>query len=703
MDSGHCMLLRALDRWGMSISYRRDIDGLRAISVTAVVAYHVGVPGFGGGFIGVDVFFVISGFLITTLLLDELRQHGSIDLLTFYVRRARRLLPAFFVVVAATLLLGAFFLLPVYGEQQALARTARAALVYFSNLHFARTTGGYFDTSSELLPLLHTWSLAVEEQFYLVWPLLLIACAWIAQHRKWRVMLVIAAALSVIFSASLIYSHVMAGGSEKAVRFAFFGLPSRAWELAVGAVLALTIPHISTSGVRFSGVLAGAGLLAIAVAIASFQQGMPFPGLPALLPTLGAAAIIAGGWFAPQSWVSRLLSTRPFVAVGLLSYSWYLWHWPLLAIARAYNLGAHDMARDVAIAFAALGLAWLTYIWVEQPIRGRRILEGWSRTRTLGVSAAASLALIAGTYGLQTRADQLSKNDGYRRISHAFNDATWNKANCHYSKGKCAQAADVPNRGLVVLWGDSHADHIAGTVHKAVAPHGLSLLSRDMGGCPPVTDAVVFSGPKQLDECSKFNAAVLAEIDNAARRGELVAVVLSARWPIYLGQPKFSGEPSPRVLALPGQPPSIDAAPAALRQGLRATVAALLKRGIKVLVIAPAPEHRYNIPKCLARRAVGLCDTLRQEAEKYRAAALAELRAVLGNTPGVRLWDPFMGLCNNERCHIQRDGVILYYDDNHLTYSGSQWLASYFSEEATWLARATGASSSLHDDRLLGR
>jgi peptidoglycan/LPS O-acetylase OafA/YrhL len=653
--------------------------------VAVVVGYHVDLPGFGGGFVGVDVFFVISGFLITALLLDELRQRGSIDLLAFYVRRARRLLPVFFVVVAATLLLGAFLLLPFGGEQQGLAYSTRAAALYVSNVYFAQTTRGYFDMPSDLVPLLHTWSLAVEEQFYLVGPLVLIACAWAARHRKWRVGVVIAAVLAVVFAASLTYSSLASAAGGKAARFAFFGLPSRAWELAMGAGIALALPHLRPARTWLGAALAGSGLLLIVFAVVLLHAGMPFPGVAALLPTLGAAAIIVGGWISPQSLAARLLSTPLFVRVGLLSYGWYLWHWPLLAIARARDLGVQNPSRDALIALAALGLAWLTYVWVEHPIRSRTVWRDWGKARVLGTSAASSLILIAGSGVLEGRAVYLSESERYQRFSLAADDNR-RKLRCHH--GPCPQGAGIPYGGLVVLWGDSHAMHFTGALHAAVAPHGFALLFRGMGGCPPVLDAVTFSGSRPSDECKRLNAEVLAEIDSTSRRGELAAVVLAGRWTAYLGRPEPSGKLAGLMLALPGQPPSAEEAPTALSRGLGATVAALTQRGIEVLVVATVPEHRYAVPKCLARKSVERCSIGRKEAERHRSLALAELKAVVGDAPGARLWDPFAALCGEEHCLAERDGIILYRDDDHLTYSGSRWLAPHFEEMATRLARA---------------
>ncbi len=692
----------------MATDYRRDIDGLRAVAVTSVVAYHAGAPGFGGGFVGVDVFFVISGFLITGLLVKELRERGSIDLLAFYARRARRLLPAFFLVVAATLLLGWFFLVPLGGEQQSLARSASAAAVYLANMHFAWTTGGYFDDPSELQPLLHTWSLAVEEQFYAVWPLLLLLCAWAAVRWRTTLLPAILTALAIVFAGSLLYSWLASEGSARAAHIAFFILPSRAWELAIGAFLALAPPRNAPAAPHSAGAaLSWAGLLAIAVSVAAFAEGMPFPGAAALLPTLGAAAVIAGTGIAPRSAAARLLSSPPMVAIGLLSYSWYLWHWPLLAITRAHELGVKDVWWDGAVALAALGLAWATYVWVESPIRKRKVWGGWSNVRVLGAAALGAVIVIAGAQALEVHAKTATKDGYFARLAQISTDKGWSRARCFHDPSRpfktliprraCIQPLDAEKH--LVIWGDSHADHFATMIEKAAATYQLAVLPRTMGGCPPLLDAQIVRSGRTREECAQFNSAVLDEIGKAARTGELAGVVLSGRWSNYLGQPELAGDAPDDLVARLGQKPFASAAPQALSHGLKTTIAALTQRGVRVLVIAPVPEQQFDIPYCLARKSVEFCSVARDTANSHRTVALHIVtEAVQTAAPGVRLWDPEPALCTDGHCWSERDGIVIYRDNDHLSPSGSRWLAPHFAEAAAWLAGAPqkAASSQAH-------
>jgi peptidoglycan/LPS O-acetylase OafA/YrhL len=671
-------------------AYRPDIDGMRALAITCVVAYHVGLPGFGGGFIGVDVFFVISGYLITNLLLSELRQRGSINLPAFFARRVRRLFPAFFIVTAATLLLGSFFLVPVDGEQQSLADTATAAALYVSNLHFAWLRYDYFDPSSKLNPLLHTWSLAIEEQFYLLWPLIMLGVAWAAS--RWRLALTWAliGILSAVLAVSLSYSWWAAAKGGRYAEYAFFAPYSRAWELGVGALLALALPAIKRSGNWAGALLTAVGIFAIGAAALTFHNDMPFPGTAALLPVLGTAAVITGVWIAPRTAAAKLLGCQLLVAIGLISYSWYLWHWPLLAIARAHELGVGDLWRDGGIAMVALGLAWLTYVFVEQPIRSRRVGLSWSDLKTLGAGAAASLLVIAGAGSLHAYASQLAKTKAFEGLIQARQDVGWSRERCRnrgetlVPRSRCVGNTN-PVEKYLVIWGDSHADHSVGMFETANASRQVVLLPRWMSGCPPLIGVVPLKRQAPDEACNRFNSAVLAEIDQLRIADHLAGVVLGARWPTYLGKPSLIGEAGV-TLSRNGRTVKDEAAAAALEDGLYLTLRKLAELDIKVLVIAPMPEQRFEVPSCLARHSPESCSVSRVLAEHQRRVALQTVKKSVGRSKNVYLWDPLPALCEDGVCLAERDGFVMYRDDDHLTTRGSRWLGTYLARSAAWLA-----------------
>ena len=469
-----------------TFDYKPHVDGLRAVAVLLVVLYHVGVPGPRGGFVGVDVFFVISGYLITSLLFLEAQQ-GRVSLAAFYARRVRRLFPAMLVVVAATLLLGAIFLLPIFSEQTGLARSAVATAVYLSNFYFWRYTGDYFGASTTFEPLLHTWSLAVEEQFYLVWPFLIIGLLklGIRQNLRRDLLALLVALSGVSFVLSL-------WGTRAQPDAAFYLMPFRAWQFGVGGIVAILLADRGAGRTVLGGALSIAGLAAIIVGgVTLREQG--FPGWGALLPTLGAAAVIAGGQLAPTNAAAALLAWQPVRFVGLVSYSWYLWHWPLLAIARAASVDLHDLRRDAAIGIVSFVLAVLTYYIVENPVRYKRPGPFKTSVGTLAAGVTISVVLAAASVALGLSAKRAAATDGrYAALERARADVPVYRATRHLPMSdefpglpeqKRCVFGNADNIGAV-LWGDSHADHLSGLMAAFSKEHGdRGILQRSYSSC----------------------------------------------------------------------------------------------------------------------------------------------------------------------------------------------------------------------------
>ncbi len=361
------------------MQHRADIDGLRAVAVLVVLLFHAGVPGFAGAFVGVDVFFVISGFLITRLIAEPILA-GRFSLLRFFEQRARRLLPALLVLLLACLAAGALLQLPdVYAD---FGESLLAALGFVSNLHFAADTG-YFAAEVTSKPLLHTWSLGVEAQFYLVFPPVLMAAALLGGRR-----LMLAAAL-LLLAVSLGLSVALTPGEGER---AFYLGQLRAWELMVGAVVAL-LPDLTTGSRRWRNALAALGLAGILAAVLLYDPGVAFPGFAALLPCAGAALLILAGGGPATSGLNAQLARRLPVALGLMSYSLYLWHWPILVYAEQW-LGRPLSAGFGLLAVAsALPLAALSWRWVEQPFRRGPAARRPFLLSTLGLAGRASAAL----------------------------------------------------------------------------------------------------------------------------------------------------------------------------------------------------------------------------------------------------------------------------------------------------------------------
>ena len=334
----------------MQIDYRRDIDGLRAVAIVPVLLFHAGVPGFGGGYVGVDVFFVISGFLITQIIAREI-DGGRFSILNFYERRARRIMPALMAMIAAVLIAACAVYLP--GDLNAVPKAAAAATLFVSNLWYFATTG-YFAGGAETKPLLHTWSLAVEEQYYIGFPVLLILVA-----RFWpRGRTAMVAAIALVSFGWAVATQGKGDG------FAFYMLPPRAWELFAGSLLALgVVPHIRAQWLRE--LLALAGLAAIGFAIFAYDKTTVFPGVTALPPVLGSVAILHAG---AQTRVARMLGLSPFVGIGLISYSLYLWHWPVIVFAQYATDATLSGWGSVAAIAASVLLAVLSWRFVERPV-----------------------------------------------------------------------------------------------------------------------------------------------------------------------------------------------------------------------------------------------------------------------------------------------------------------------------------------------
>ena len=364
------------------MKYRGEIDGLRAIAVVPVILFHAGFQSFSGGFVGVDVFFVISGYLITSIIVAE-RNAGTFSLVNFYERRARRILPALFFVLLACLPLAWQWTTP--GDLRAFSKSLAAVSIFASNIEFWRDSGDYFAAAAELKPLLHTWSLAVEEQYYVLFPLLIIYL-W-PFGLRWMMGLLLAGALVSLAAAEW--------GSVRHPAGAFYLLPTRGWELLVGSFVAFS--HFARDEVeivsmnRAVGELAGiAGFLMIAFAVFAFDRNTPFPGVYALIPTLGTAFVIL---FATQkTFFGRLLGSRPLAGLGLISYSAYLWHQPLFAFARLHSLEQPSSLLLALLAVSAIVLGYFTWRYVERPFRDKRRVG----RKTIFASAALMSAAMFG-------------------------------------------------------------------------------------------------------------------------------------------------------------------------------------------------------------------------------------------------------------------------------------------------------------------
>ena len=645
----------------MAARFRPDIEGLRGIAILLVVLFHAGVSIGAGGFVGVDVFFVLSGYFITGMLVREYTEAGRIDLGEFWGRRSLRLLPPLLVVLIATLAAVMTLYAPI--DRARIAGTARAVAMYSGNIEFASGGVDYFGSGEN--PLLHTWSLAVEEQFYFVWPLLfvLLAILWARRaspefggsDRLERRPLLMGIAIAGI--ASLVVSLWL---TDTAQPWAFFGMPSRVWEFALGGALAVWSerdPEPTPVGT----LLQVCGLLAIAFAVVVYDRATPYPGVAARLPALAAVALIAGGERAPNGEVTRGLSWGVFRWFGRLSYAWYLWHWPLVGIGAVINPQIGVWGK-LAWSLGALGLAWLTYLYIERSARdGRlsRIPTRWLAPAALGVSVGA--ALLA--HGAMRNAERTVAGSAAQRAFAAartdrMEHGCW-ASTVEDVKGPCL-FGDRDGKVTLALLGDSHAEHWLGGLDRAGREHGWRIDAMVKGGCP-VADMPTLMRPRlkrYYHECTRYREAMLQRI--IAMRP--TAVILSS-WDHYI-PPDGTGA-------------DWQVTPAMWQSGLRKTYERLVAAKIPVIAIRGTPRTWFDVPACLSRRAAGVpfaSDCTYDRAKAMSAAAIGAQQAAAKGLP-VRFVDMNDLICATKRCRVQRNGVIVFTDDNHLTRTFSQSVA----------------------------
>ena len=496
-----------------NLRYKPEIDGLRAVSVLGVVLFHMGL-GFSGGYVGVDVFFVISGYLISGIILKDL-QKGSFSMLEFWVRRIRRILPAVGVMVIVTLIAGYLLLSPQ--EYLNLGKSSIAQSVMAANIYFWMDTG-YFTESSDYKPLLHTWSLAVEEQFYVFYPILLFA---IWKFKKQHTLL----AVSLLLMVSLLLSCY---GIIKYPSGTFFLLPTRAWELLAGGILAIR-PEMFKFSKKGRELISWVGLAMIIASMLFYSPETPFPGWSALLP-VGGAVLFIGVNQAGITSAGRMLSLKPLVFIGLISYSLYLWHWPVLAFARSIIIDI-NLPWKIALMAGSLILAILSWKYVETPFRKKTVLSSRFSAFTFACVSTAVL-LIASLL--------IWKSSGLPGRIHGdmvslIEDVDWTGAEYVYD-GEAdvllGKAEDTERDESIdfVLWGDSHAMAVAGVVDELAEEHGLSGLSFIRSGTPPVPGLCRYlDSAKKQSQMLQRNNILIDKIENLGVKN----VILVARWESY--------------------------------------------------------------------------------------------------------------------------------------------------------------------------
>ncbi len=661
------------------LPHRADIDALRAVAVMLVILFHYGM-GISGGFAGVDIFFVISGYLIGGILDRELAE-GRFSLARFYERRVRRIFPALFAMLAVTAGAASLWLFPA--DLQRFGQSAAAAALFWSNIYF-NATSGYWDAASASKPLLHTWSLAVEEQFYLVFPLVLFAMRGWA--RRWRL-----AALSGMALLSFAASVWAASAMPIA---AFYLAPYRFWEFLLGAGLALwpmrasglaaPSTRLALGGIEqrapqrggtrtryWGGGLAAVGIAMIAYSALTLSPASAFPGLGAVLPCLGAALLLAAG---PANAVSRAFSCKPVVFVGLISYSLYLWHWPVWVFATHLLARAPqgwEVAGCVGLTFTMSVLSWK---FVEQPFRHKEVI---SRKLLFAMAGAAMavVCLFAGaalaTKGLPGRFDAKVVAIVAEEAPLRAQDRCFGIAPKDVSVQRLCGIGAERQAASFVLWGDSHAEAILTPVADIAKRHRRRGLFAGSPSCVPLVGVDRYDVP----QCRAFNDSVLAMI---LRHREITTVILMARWGKAAQGTAYGNEGHGFVAIGDDQgramKPSDNAA--IFARGLRRTIAALRADGRQVLLVGPVPEIGWTVPQVLARLELEHKPVVSPPTRQFyeRETAVLPLFHAMAAKKGVSAVFPHQYLCQNGHCAVRKDGIPLYRDEHHLSAYGAKEL-----------------------------
>lgn len=647
------------------MQHRKDIDGLRAIAVLVVVFFHAKIPLFSGGFVGVDVFFVISGFLISGLIAHEVEQ-GRFSFIEFYHRRVRRIVPALLVVYAACIVAAAALMLP--SDIVDFGKSLRSSALFVSNYFFYESTG-YFDGPADLKPLLHTWSLSIEEQFYLAWPVVfLLAARW---RPQWLLALV-----AIAGAASLTgYVAVLIAQPEAA----FFLTPFRVWELMLGALLALVRGRGPTihSAPQW---LAGVGLLLI-VAPVVLADGSQDVSLLAPIPACaGAALLIAAG---PQAGINRLLSLKPVVTIGLISYSLYLWHWPLLSFGRYYVDRPLSWFETGSLLIASLAAAALTYRLVERPARSieiahfKPVLGGGVLMLLLFVFFGQSMArghdwALNSHPGLRELDRVVKSESPYKKSCFGAENAFRNNDACTFGRPRENDSFDM------VIMGDSHANHFVPTM--AILAHAAGLSGREVtaGACLALLGYENRFPHTRAGRCPALRDSVVRFVEENSK---LKLVVLAHRWSAYSGT-LSAHDPGKRIFLqqFPNDKISPERTLEVFRNSLKRTLDFLEQHEITVLLLGEVPRLEKDPTPCIAKairsgKAPDICGRLESEVRGDIAATAALLIEEASRRRNVTYVSPASLMCASGWCAAVQGGVYMYRDRSHLNLKGAERLA----------------------------
>lgn len=633
------------------LKYRKELDGLRALAVIPVVIYHAkldffGVKLFPGGFFGVDVFFVLSGFLITSILIGELSTN-RFSIISFYERRARRIMPALFAVIFACILFSYFILLP--DALTSFYKSLVAVSLFVSNIFFS-FENNYFSPNVDLKPLLHTWSLAVEEQYYLAFPIIL---SFIWKLGK-KITIII---LSVILILSISYASYESFADKT---FSFYSIFTRAWELLIGSIAAIyAFDNKFKRSIRFDNAISLVGFLLIIYSMIFIDSTSPHPSWITLLPTIGSALVIT--FSSQNTMVGKILSLRFFVFIGMLSYSIYLWHHPVFAFARNYSITEPTQLVMILLIALTLLLSLFSWKFIESPFRVKSKI-GVKTVFQLTISISSIIALI-GLIGANTN---LLSNT--RASNSKFDEQLTYRLRGNYGLNKECEKTfnDNPSCQLgsdpeIILWGDSFAMHL--TKGIIASNHKVEMIQATVSQCPPILGIASTSNVFGAKNCIDSNNRVIDKIKNTK---SIKYVVMASPFLQMVNQDMYLTE-NGNVSKLNGND---------VFSYFIKTISTLKKLGLKVTVIAPPPEGGFEIGMCLhkiklANQPLDICNfPLAQMPEKQKELYKI-IESIESNVNVIWLSD---GICSNGECKASHGDIMMYRDYGHLSFEGSEEL-----------------------------
>lgn len=681
--------------------YRPDIDGLRALAILPVVAYHAFPEYVPGGFIGVDIFFVISGYLISLIIFRSLN-NNNFSFAEFYSHRIKRIFPALILITSTCYAVGWFVLLP--DEFKQLGKHIAAGMGFVQNFILYKEAG-YFDIASELKPLMHLWSLAVEEQFYLIYPLLV----WAA----WKARLNILTGLVVLFVISYLLNHK---GIQQDAAKTFFAPQTRFWELMAGSILAYIsgfrawrpsfthwihtglfnrvifreVPEEKDRSALLASNLSFFGLALVVFSIAIYNHTIPYPGYRAIAPVLGSLLLILAG---PQAWVNRhLLSRKMLVWVGLISYPLYLWHWPLLSFASIVESETPSRSIRAAAVATSFVLAAFTYYLIEKRIRYGR--PTWKKA-----TALCALTVIIGYIGYNAYLrDGLAFRipESFRKAQLAVSPDIQNLNNMSFVHDYCKKRYPIDTPGYcrlskdsapnIIIIGDSHAASLFYGFSKQIQETSNIVLNVGNGGCIPFFDVDRYDYRIPAEFCLK---SMNRWLEYAEKTNSIETVVLASMGSVYLSDIPYANQETERtkgqVFAYKGQAIKVNERGRVWRIAMRETINRLLKNGKQVVYYLDNPELDFHPKTCINLRPASLNSSNRirhpcaisKEKYSFRSKNYRDLViSVLKDYPQVKLLDASEKLCDQQWCWAMKDKEVLYFDADHLSIHGSEFVAN---------------------------